>query len=1185
MVGQLPSSDIRVEADGVAPIHCRISWKHKHFEVTAVSSDGVQHNGTTVRQAVLSPGDVLRVGDVDIVLLDELRQPAGRQAALPASQAAAGDEADHSSSIASQFELQAISEDALPVRSFHVSSLFASDAEKEKPPVAPGAVPAIPGAGNEPHRGPTGQRQAGMSRVAQVVLDLDDLAQHEQNSPALDPPQHQDASSLSAAASKARQALNLPRVRPGERDPLRSPVVIGLVAGALFLLLSAASLWFVLSREKAQKQYDLAQSQLQSGQYPLAIENFELFLHDYPRHALAAQARAEIGTARVEQALGGGSPAWDRGLEALAGYVKQHRDTKPFQEPDSPLRQFVLKSADRIAIGAIETARQLHKRPPLAISAEAVELIKMYSPANTPPEVRLKELAKAAQVAEAAILEREVFDAAVKKIDEALEADHPAQALREYRRVLDRYASAADYRPLGERLKKTCERERALTNRDDSPREAAPQVPPPENSKLPLTLTRRTRARSDVASVGATVFALAGDCLYGVDSATGEPQWRRVIGLDPPFAPVPVSAGQPALLVYDGQRHELVLAHLHTGKAVWRTPLTARPLGAPRVYEGQVYLATVDNLLEQIDLQTGRSGARLKFSQKIIGPCAVSLSGERLYLPGHENVLYVLTRRPLACTQVVWLGHAAGAIQAPGLMMRNLLLLAENDQQAACRLRVFDTSNEDRPPTEIASERIDGGHVRDLPVLRGKELFVPSSPERVSAFLVAETGDETTLKFVGRYQVKGSRGSPIYLSTGPDGQMWMYSSALRRFELTRNSLLPDQQELAVGLASQPLQAVGDSLFLGRQLPYSRAVLFAEADRQQMLVQWQVAVGAGILASTAPAAQDGTVVCVTTLGDLFQVTPQKLARGGFDMQPLGQLPIPEGLSESLSAVRLGDGRLAVYCAGAQPRLWLPGSDGMPREHKLAQGLQSDPVRLAGGLLLALPGRLRLFGRGGGDSSVEDLPAPIGQDEPPRWLSLAALDEIQAVVLSEQGRVARIQFGTAPVPHLEEITHWDAGNPVDLAMALAGGRLFLVDSTSRLVMLEASTLDPVAHVVLEASPAARPRPAADQVVVELKTDRLVSFDIARKLEKRWEIPLGGAALIGDPLVLEGELLIALSDGQILWLDSQTGKATGTVELGQNLGFGPQKWGETIVVGTIDGTLIPLNRPESGRKETAN
>src|SRR5262249_19567226 len=144
---------------------------------------------------------------------------------------------------------------------------------------------------------------------------------------------------------------------------------------------------------------------------PQAIEGFELFLRDYPRHALAPQARVDIGTARVEQAIGGGSPAWDKGLEALEAYLKEHVNSKPFADPESPLRQFVLRSADRMAAGAIETARALNQRPLLAVSAKAVEVLKTYSPVENRPEERLKELAGLMSAAEAAILQRETFDA------------------------------------------------------------------------------------------------------------------------------------------------------------------------------------------------------------------------------------------------------------------------------------------------------------------------------------------------------------------------------------------------------------------------------------------------------------------------------------------------------------------------------------------------------------------------------------------------------------------------------------------------------------------------------------------------------------------------------------------------------------------------------------------------------
>src|SRR5262249_19124519 len=155
-------------------------------------------------------------------------------------------------------------------------------------------------------------------------------------------------------------------------------------------------------------------------------------------------------------------------------------------------------------------------------------------------------------------------------------------------------------------------------------------------------------------------------------------------------------------------------------------------------------------------------------------------------------------------------------------------------------------------------------------------------------------------------------------------------------------------------------------------------------------------------------------------------------------------------------------------------------------------------------------------------------------------------------SEQGRVARVQFGSAPVPHLEEITHWEAGSPVDLPMTIAGSRLFLIDSTSRMVMLDARSFDPLAETVLEASPASRPRPVGDQAVVELKTDRLVSYGIAPTLEKRWEAALEGGALTGDPLMVGDKLLVALSNGRVLWLDANTGQVARSIDLGQRLAF---------------------------------
>src|SRR4029077_1190711 len=126
-------------------------------------------------------------------------------------------------------------------------------------------------------------------------------------------------------------------------------------------------------------------------------------------------------------------------------------------------------------------------------------------------------------------------------------------------------------------------------------------------------------------------------------------------------------------------------------------------------------------------------------------------------------------------------------------------------------------------------------------------------------------------------------------------------------------------------------------------------------------------------------------------------------------------------------------------------------------------------------------------------------------------------------------------------------------------------------SRLVMLTAVSLEPVAHVALEGSPAGRPRAAGPLVVVELKTGRLAAFDIAAKLEQRWELPLDGGWLTGDPLFERGRLLVALTDGRVLTVDAQSGQVIDKLDLGQQLSFGPQKWGVNTVVGTLDGSIV--------------
>jgi len=75
-IGKHASNDICIDDDDVATMHCRISWNRNRYEVASANLDGVDVNGSLIRNAPLREGDVLRVGPADITIeLDGADRP------------------------------------------------------------------------------------------------------------------------------------------------------------------------------------------------------------------------------------------------------------------------------------------------------------------------------------------------------------------------------------------------------------------------------------------------------------------------------------------------------------------------------------------------------------------------------------------------------------------------------------------------------------------------------------------------------------------------------------------------------------------------------------------------------------------------------------------------------------------------------------------------------------------------------------------------------------------------------------------------------------------------------------------------------------------------------------------------------------------------------------------------------
>ncbi|MGH7129432.1 MAG: PQQ-binding-like beta-propeller repeat protein, partial [Planctomycetaceae bacterium] len=291
----------------------------------------------------------------------------------------------------------------------------------------------------------------------------------------------------------------------------------------------------------------------------------------------------------------------------------------------------------------------------------------------------------------------------------------------------------------------------------------------------------------------------------------------------------------------------------------------------------------------------------------------------------------------------------------------------------------------------------------------------------------------------------------------------------------------------------------------------------------------------------------------------------------------QLQVPAELVEPLRAVRFGEDRLAVHSGRDAPRLWVINKLGqVERQIELDGPLEADPVLLEAGIVLPLPGRLAMIGRG--SASVQDFPAPTDDDRPPaEWLHVAAADETQLIALDNLGRLLRVQYRAAPVRSLAPVTQRDLEQPAVAGFALHDGRLLIADVTGRLLVLDAVSLETLETVALDAPASNRPWIADGRLYVESGRSTLRCYEASAPLQELWSLDLEGSGLAGPPLAHDGQLLVARLDGTVLAVNPDSGEIEKRIEIGQTLAGGPQQIGQTLIVPAVDGSLCPVEFEE--------
>ncbi|MCA9019032.1 MAG: PQQ-binding-like beta-propeller repeat protein, partial [Planctomycetaceae bacterium] len=999
-IGSHASNDLQIDDENVASMQCRISWNKKGFEVLAATSDGIEINGVMSGRSLLKDGDLIRIGEADILFVDQV-DLLDLDAPLP-------DVSDDSEE--SMYDLKPVSQDELELV---LQNPLKPKADVEDPQDKKSPREKKPKKKKSSKSAKSSKRDDTPEDESEEILDVDDLdlvsaaellvedvsdstastqprtflsrsSEHATEEEEADNDSREKQQSPLSLKDRVRRRSSRNAVRPGERQVVRSPFVLSLAGGSILLALVALTFWFVIGRDTAKRHFDAAVQEMDAGKYSQAIQLFEHFLENYSKSDYADDARILLSESLVEKEISGSTPAWNAGLEATNQFIKKHRDDSDFKDRYPTLVDY----GQRIALGAVETASRTKERDLLTVSSNAEKIITRYSPTDAPPTDLLAKIKAGYEKAEAEILRKEVFDVAVKEIEESIKQKKTLEALKQRRHLLDRYPYYQNDRKMATVLTQILELEKSLVQTSN---EAVPAATEdyPELFPQSVTLSLHTRSRSNEVSDGRNVFASANGSCFGIDSITGAPIWRRPTGLDAPFAPMTVAGSEPSLLLYDTRQNELLCITQKNGNLVWRQPMPSRPTGKPLVYQGQIIISCSGGELLNLDLLKGDIVSQLKFAQPLVGAPALVYGEQSIAVPGFEAVIYLVSLRPFECQKVASLGHRPGTIQIPVISMGKLLLVCENDRADSALLYILDGNGQNATLNELEQVRIKG-QVHSVPVLRGKQMFFPTVPERITAFTVTDEEGKRKLTEIASAQLQDPLSCQIYLSAGSGGQLWMCSSALRKFTLQNTGITLDKKKIADGLGSQPMQLIGNNLYLARRLLSSNSVIFSIANRDEMSSTWKSILGTDIIATYSYGAGDQQgLVCITSDGDIFRLRENDFESGEspFKEKSSTQLKLPESLSTPLQSSRLSNGKIAVYCGAPQPTLWILNQFGQLEETiDIKSPLDAPPVLIGDGIALPFRKRIAVYRKGRGLDSVLEHVLPDDVDASVSWRQL-------------------------------------------------------------------------------------------------------------------------------------------------------------------------------------------------------
>lgn len=965
------------------------------------------------------------------------------------------------------------------------------------------------------------------------------------------------------------------RAKGPQRSVWDSPLL--LLGGGLLLILICGGLFFYwrIGRLTGEEAYRQAKEMYDSGSYTQAIDKFDKFLTDFPEDPQAGIARVQRGMARMRQSVEGARD-YSKTLATAKQILSEIGPEEQFGEAQKELAALLPQIAEGLA-------KQAAAKPDQKLvdeGDETLKLVEKYVRKSLRPEQKLADVRASLEVTKRTMGRDQALADAIAGIQKAIADGSPQAAYKIRKDLLKQYPSLAGNEELQKAVLSLSKAEQQAVVYKPEAKQAAPaDAQSPVEAEIVMS-DRQGRDAPDVG--GRLVEMLADGAVYSLEADTGKVLWRRFVGYDTTYVPRPVGVDNDSdLLVVDAQRNEVLRVERRTGKLKWRF-VVGEPFDAhPVIARDHVWVATRQNKLVRIELDTGDSPGYVSLPQGLrVGP-AFDSRGQSCFQIGEHSNLFSLSGQTFQCQEVLYLGHEAESVHVAPLIVSPYIFVAVDEGGNDSLLHVLMADENGTNIRQAQSPITLAGHVLAPLETAGRTLVVATDRGALYSFEINPPDPGPPLVKVADTPPE-DRAPLIRYPLLRETQLWVAGLGVTKYDVqaSRGKLDPKWVKDESDVFLEQPRVIGDVLFNARRQGGQPEVIVGAMNANDGSRYWETRVAAPPAGAPMTDAKSGRTLLFNRVGALFDLSPEALAKNGVQNAAASPADFKESFSGAFSTTSLAGGGAAISSTTVGPRALVATPADKLQWLSLPDPLGAPAIGFQGGLLA--PGRLGqvlLLDPLTGTSLVQPFQPRLERGAAFRWTEPALLNDREVLISDGQAKLYRIGTVAKPEPHLAALAEANLEGPITAPLAVVGKTAFAVDGKGQLVafavgepgtnLLSAGKSWPLSPAV-----AWGPCSAGSQVLVATTDGRLACVSESQELV--WQVELKHGPLAGKPLAGDNTVLLTTKSGQVCRLNLASGEETGAVDVGEPIAAGPVALGKRLLLAAKGGALLVVASP---------